>query len=175
MTCTHLGQRRVQESVAPDEFVGAVNAGQIDGSVGADHSDEPMNHFCFATHGVPSRPGAMTISSGEEFTRLTQIQSGLASVQKGTAKIDPEMAAKAGVQEHIALISRTLTDCEKMCAALEKSIAEHKTDSAALSAECKVIEQHLDVVRKEETAMLKKMGITLPETRQEGKDKEVKK
>ena len=106
---------------------------------------------------------------------LTQIQSGVASVKKEIAKIDPETAAKAGVQEHIALISRTLTDCEKMCAALEKSIAEQKTDSAGLSAECKVIEQHVDIVRKEETAMLKKMGITLPETRQEGKDKEVKK
>ena len=58
----------MQESAADDQFFGAVKAGQVDVSVGADRSNEHMNHFGFATHGVPSRPGGMTISSAEEST-----------------------------------------------------------------------------------------------------------
>ncbi len=103
---------------------------------------------------------------------LTQIQSSVAAVKKEIKKIDPETAEKAGIQEHVAAITKQLAECEKMCSMADKAIAGEKVENAAICTHCTSIEKQLAIIRKEEDAMLKKLGITIPDEHADHKDHE---
>ncbi len=103
---------------------------------------------------------------------LTQIQSSVAAVKKEIKKIDPETAEKAGVQENVATILKQLAECEKMCSMADKAITGEKVENAAICTHCTPIEKQLAVIRKEEDAMLKKLGISLPGEHADHKDHE---
>jgi hypothetical protein len=103
---------------------------------------------------------------------LTQIQSSVAAVKKEIKKIDPETAEKAGVQENVATILKQLAECEKMCSMADKAITGEKVENAAICTHCTSIEKQLAVIRKEEDAMLKKLGISLPGEHADHKDHE---
>ncbi len=94
---------------------------------------------------------------------LTQIQTSVAAIKKEIKKIDPETAEKAGVQENVATILKQLAECEKMCAMADKAMVGEKVENAAVCTHCASLEKQLAIIRKEEDAMLKKLGITLPE------------
>jgi hypothetical protein len=103
---------------------------------------------------------------------LTQIQSSVAAVKKEIKKIDPETSEKAGVQENVATILKQLAECEKMCSMADKAITGEKVENAAICTHCTSIEKQLAVIRKEEDAMLKKLGISLPGEHADHKDHE---
>ena len=103
---------------------------------------------------------------------LTQIQSSVAAVKKEIKKIDTETATKAGIEENVASIMKQLAECEKMCGMADKAITGEKVENAAICAHCTSIEKQLAAIRKEEDAMLKKLGISLPEEHTDHKDHE---
>ena len=103
---------------------------------------------------------------------LTQIQSSVAAVKKEIKKIDTETATKAGIEENVASIMKQLAECEKMCGMAEKAIAGEKVENVAICAHCTSIEKQLAAIRKEEEAMLKKLGISIPDEHADHKDHE---
>ena len=103
---------------------------------------------------------------------LTQIQSSVAAVKKEIKKIDTETAAKAGIEDNVAAIMKQLAECEKMCSMADKAITGEKVENAAICTHCTSIEKQLAVIRKEEDAMLKKLGITIPDEHADHKDHE---
>ena len=103
---------------------------------------------------------------------LTQIQSSVAAVKKEIKKIDTETATKAGIEENVASIMKQLAECEKMCGMADKAITSEKVENAAICTHCTSIEKQLAAIRKEEDAMLKKLGISLPEEHTDHKDHE---
>ncbi|MBL8818449.1 MAG: hypothetical protein JNL58_20650 [Planctomyces sp.] len=94
---------------------------------------------------------------------LNQVKSAVAAVKKEISKIDTETAQKAGIQENVAKIKSQLAECEKMCSMADKAISGEKVDSKTVCAHCVSLEKQLAEIRKEEDAMLKKLGIALPE------------
>ncbi len=94
---------------------------------------------------------------------LTQIQTSVAAINKEIKKIDPETAEKAGVQENVAALLKQLAECEKMCSMADKAIDGEKVDNSAVCTHCVSLEKQLAAIRKEEDAMLKKLGIALPQ------------
>ncbi len=94
---------------------------------------------------------------------LTQVQSSVAAVKKEIKKIDSETATKAGIQEDVAAIMKQLDECEKMCGMADKAIAGEKVENAPVCAHCTSIEKQLLAIRKSEDAMLKKLGISIPD------------
>ena len=103
---------------------------------------------------------------------LTQIQTNVAAVKKEIKKIDSETAAKAGIEENVASIMKQLAECEKMCGMADKAIAGEKVETVAICAHCTSIEKQLAAIRKEEDAMLKKLGISIPDEHADHKDHE---
>lgn len=97
---------------------------------------------------------------------LTQIQSSVGAVRKEINKIDPETAKKAGVQENVAAILKQLAECEKMCSMADKAMTGEEVDTAAVCTHCVSLEKQLAAIRKEEDALLKKLGIALPDERE---------
>ena len=94
---------------------------------------------------------------------LVQIQSSVAAVKKEIQKIDTETATKAGIEENVAAIMKQLAECEKMCGMADKAITGEKVENVAICAHCTSIEKQLTAIRKEEDAMLKKFGISIPD------------
>jgi hypothetical protein len=101
---------------------------------------------------------------------LTQIQSSVAAVKKEIKKIDTETATKAGIEENVASIMKQLAECEKMCGMADKAIAGEKVENVAICAHCTSIEKQLAAIRKEEDAMLKKLGISIPDEHADHKE-----
>jgi len=101
---------------------------------------------------------------------LTQIQSSVAAVKKEIKKIDTETATKAGIEENVASIMKQLAECEKMCGMADKAIAGEKVENVAICAHCTSIEKQLAAIRKEEDAMLKKLGIDIPDEHADHKE-----
>ncbi len=59
-----------------------------------------------------------------------------------------------------------------MCSMADKAITGEKVENAAICTHCTSIEKQLAVIRKEEDAMLKKLGISLPGEHADHKDHE---
>lgn len=101
---------------------------------------------------------------------LSQIQSSVAAVKKEIKKIDTETATKAGIEENVASIMKQLAECEKLCGMADKAIAGEKVENVAICAHCSSIEKQLAAIRKEEEAMLKKLGIEIPDEHADHKE-----
>ena len=63
----------------------------------------------------------------------------------------------------MAAILKQLAECEKMCSMADKAIAGENVEYAAVCSHCASLEKQLAEIRKEEDAVLKQLGITLPE------------
>ena len=98
---------------------------------------------------------------------LSQVKAGVAAVKKEISKIDAETATKAGITENLAKLKTQLADCEKTCSLTEKAITDDKVDSVAVCSHCASLEKQLKAIQVEEAAMLKKMGIELPDAHNE--------
>ena len=93
---------------------------------------------------------------------VTQIRTNVAATKKEIAKLPPEAVATAGVKEHLDAIAKHLAACEKMCAVAEKSVTDAKSDNVAICTHCVDLEKELKALQKEEDALLKKLGISIP-------------
>ena len=83
-----------------------------------------------------------------------------------------ENASSLRKQDMMFAILKQLAECEKMCSMADKAITGEKVENAAICTHCTSIEKQLAVIRKEEDAMLKKLGISLPGEHADHKDHE---
>ena len=93
---------------------------------------------------------------------VTQIRTSVAATKKEIAKLPPEAVATEGIKEHLDAIAKHLATCEKMCAMAEKSVTDAKSENVAICTHCVDLEKELKALQKEEDALLKKLGITIP-------------
>ena len=93
---------------------------------------------------------------------LTAIQQNVAATRKEIAKLGDEAAKEADVQEQVATLQKHLTECEKLCDMMGKTIKDDGVETVQMCAHCSGLEAKLKAAETEHQALLKKLGIEVP-------------
>ena len=93
---------------------------------------------------------------------LDEIRKNVTATKKEVAKLGDEAAKEADVKNHFDALTKQLTECEQLCASMEKTIGEDGVDAEKMCTHCSGLTEKLKVVETEHRALLKKLGIEPP-------------
>lgn len=93
---------------------------------------------------------------------LDEIRKNVAATKAEIAKLGDEAAREADVKNDVDALTKHLTECEQLCAMMDKAIGENEVDAAKVCAHCSGLEDKLKAAEAEHRALLKKLGIEPP-------------
>jgi cytochrome c556 len=95
---------------------------------------------------------------------LDEIRKNLAATKSEIAKLGDEAAQEADVKHDVGVLTKHLTECEQLCASIEKAIGEGEVDTEKVCAHCSGLEDKLKAAEAEHRALLKKLGLEPPKS-----------
>lgn len=95
---------------------------------------------------------------------LDEIRKNVAASKAEIAKLGDEAAKEADVKNHVDALTKQLTECEQLCASMEKTIGEEGVDTVKMCAHCFGLTEKLKMAETEHRALLKKLGLEPPKS-----------
>ncbi|MEO8497838.1 MAG: hypothetical protein ABI614_22455 [Planctomycetota bacterium] len=95
---------------------------------------------------------------------LDEISKNLAATKAELAKLGDEAAREADLKKDVDVLTSHLTECEQLCASIEKAIGEGEVDAEKVCAHCSGLEDKLKAAEAEHRALLKKLGLEPPKS-----------